>query len=92
MIKLKRLLVPENGMDFDDVCSARTANYIILWNHMTDCFVIIDEMASQFECGSLPHCRTFDELDAEVYKVCGEHIEAVSDKSKYKLTLIETEV
>ena len=89
MVKLKRMLVPENGIDFDDVCSARTDNYIILWNHISDSFMLIEDTASSFECYELPPCNNFDELDDAVHDICGEHIEEVSRESKYKLTLVE---
>ena len=89
MIKLKRMLVPENMIDFDDVCSARTESYIILWNHIKDCFVLVEDESTTFECFDLPHCENFDELDEVVHNICGEHIEEVSQSNKYKLTLME---
>lgn len=89
MVKLKRMLIPENGMNFDDVCSAQTESYIVIWNYISDCFVVLDKNAHHFECVELPSCQTFDELNEAVYKACGEYLEEVSDKSKYEFKLVE---
>jgi hypothetical protein len=40
MVKLIRTLAPENGMAFEDVLSFETENYVGLWNHVNDTFVI----------------------------------------------------
>lgn len=92
MTKVKREIAPVNGMDFMDVMSFTTENYIGIWDERSTCFMLIQKTKKGF-CPDLVDtqnvCRTLQELDDEVYSICEEHILTVSDKSTYIFSVID---
>jgi hypothetical protein len=40
MVKVIRSLTPENGADFEDIMSFETENYVGLWSHTDDAFIL----------------------------------------------------
>ena len=89
MIKLIRTLSPENGMNFEDIMSFQTTNYVGIWNHESESFVLMAEQDNYFCVFELHNCNNLDELDNEVYKMCEEHIIGVSSESNYRILLNE---
>ena len=89
MIKLIRTLTPENGLYFCEISSFETENYIGIYNHESDRFVIMNQSDIELHLVTLPECYTLDELDAAVYEVCQEHITGVSESSKYEFIIKE---
>ena len=85
MIRLVRSLALENGQDFEEVCSFVTDDFIGLYDHNSDCFVMMAKSDCAFNLTALPHCNSLDELDDAVYEECGEHIIGVSCDSNYKI-------
>lgn len=89
MIKLIRTLTPANGMKFHDICSFETENYVGMYNHETDRFVVMNQRDYELHLATLPECATLDELDNAVYEACGERIIGVSENSNYELIIKE---
>lgn len=87
MIKLKRILAPADGTDFDNICSFTTETYVGIWNHCTESFMMFAKEDSEFNCVDLGRPETLDELDDAVYEECKEHIDAVSALSNYEFKL-----
>ena len=88
-MKLKRMLAPENGADFEHIVSFATENYIGVWDHCSNGFLLIAKEDSEFACEELGNFDTLDELDDAVYIACDEHIKEVFESSAYKITLID---
>ena len=89
MVKLIRTLAPENGMQFEEICSFHTMNYIGVWNHAADTFALVAKSDVEFNLVHLPTCENLDELDDRVYAECDEHIISVSDRSAFVIALTE---
>lgn len=87
MIKLVRTLTPENGMDFGNILSFETENYIGIWNYEEDKYVLIAKSDNEFRLYHLSSCDTLDELDELVYQECKERIIGVSDNCNYTISL-----
>lgn len=85
MIRLVRSLALENGQDFEEVCSFITEDYIGIYDHNSDRFVVMAKSDCAFSLTVLPRCNSLDELDDTVYEECGEHIVGVSCESNYKM-------
>ena len=88
-MKLKRMLAPENGADFENIVSFATESYIGIWDHNNNSFFLIAKEDSEFNCEELGNFDTLDELDDAVYDECCEHIEEVFESSAYKITLVD---
>ena len=89
MVKLIRILTPENGMKFHDICSFETENCIGMYNHAEDRFVVMNQRGYELHLTTLPACDTLDELDNAVYESCEEHIIGVSESSNYEFIIKE---
>lgn len=89
MVKLIRTLAPEDGMKFEDIVSFETKNYVGIWNHTGDSFVLFAKYDCQLDIMRLFDCESLDELDDQVYKLIGERIIGVSDSGSYKFILVE---
>ena len=92
MIKVITSIVPENGMDFEEICSFKTDNYIGIWNHRESSWFLFSESDIEFNGISIPNCETLADLDNAVYDVCDEHIIEVSESQSYHFVLIENEL
>lgn len=90
MIKLIRVLAAEDGTDFDNICSFTTENYVGVWWHEEERFVLIPKHDIEFHGKMLPVCCTLHELDIAVFEYCEEHIEDVSTSSAYSFALEES--
>ena len=88
-MKLKRMLAPENGADFENIVSFATESYIGIWDHCSNGFLLIAKEDIEFSCEELGNFDTLDELDDAVYIACDEHIQEVFESSAYKITLID---
>ena len=91
MVKLIRTLVAENKMRFDEIMSFETKNYVGIWDHLGDSFVLFAKSDAQLDIMHLFDCETLDELDDQVYKLIDERIIGVSDTGCYKFAIIEEE-
>lgn len=87
MYKLIRKLMPENDMMFRDICSFETDNYIGIWNHYSDSYVLFAKEDCELYLRELRNCENLDELYEEVYNITEEYITGVSDDSNYTFTL-----
>ena len=91
MIKLIRTLAPENGMKFEDVLSFETENYVGMYSHTDDSFILFARSDEYFNPVVLENCNTLDELDEAVYEECNEHITGVSESCSYRIVFEEWE-
>ena len=91
MVKLIHTIAPENGMDFEEICSFETKTMIGIWNHESNRFVLFAPDDIEFHLWTLPACKSLEQLDQEVYNIVEEHIVGVSDSSTYNITIEETE-
>ena len=91
MVGLIRSLSPKNGMSFEDICSFETENFYGIYNHYGDEFLLFAKEDSEMNLHAIDscNCRSVDELDAETYAICEEHIIGVSTSQKYKFKIIE---
>ena len=87
MISIIRTLVPENGMEFEEICSFETNSFIGIWDHSYDEWILIAKEEAHFESSRIGYVSNLDELDEEVHSTCGEHIEGVSCHNAYKIIL-----
>lgn len=92
MIRLKRQLVPVNGVDFDAIESFVTDTHIGIYDFEQGEFVMIPKSERQLSIVRLGSPDDLEALDANVYGECGEHIVAVSTQSEYRLALMDQEV
>lgn len=87
MAKIITTLSADNNMDFNEICSFKTENYIGIWNHYSDAFMLMAETDTYFHASFLPHCNNLKELDDAVFKDCDEHIIEVFEESNYTFVL-----
>ena len=79
--------MPENDMMFRDICSFETDNYIGIWNHCSDSYVLFAKKDCELHLYELRNCENLDELYEEVYKITEEYITGVSYDSDYTFIL-----
>lgn len=94
MQKLVRKLSTENDLNFEEICSFETDNYIGIWDHNHDRFVVFAKSSAEFwlyEPDELGRCENLEELYNAVYKITDEYITGVSDSSDYTFTINEEE-
>lgn len=89
MIKLTRVLAPEDGTEYENINSFATEGYIGIWNGDLAKFVLIAKRDGAFCPATLPFCGSLDELDEAVYKECGERIREVSESGGYEIRIAE---
>ena len=87
MIKVIKTLKAENDMPFMDIMSFKTANYIGIWNYVTEEWVLMKAFDTELYLTIIPECNSLEELDDKVFYDCEEHIEYVSDRSEYEILL-----
>lgn len=93
MIKVTRILAPENGMSTNDINSFETKNYYGIWDHSRDRFALIkkEEIEYSSEHLSKSYYDNLQEIDDEVYELIEERIIGVSDSSSFRFTINESE-
>lgn len=89
MAKVITTIAAEDGMDFYDICSFKTNNYVGIWNETDDTFTLIRKSYGTFAPAYLNHCDSLKELDDMVYDNCKEHIEEVFEDGCYTILLSE---
>ena len=91
MIDLIKSLSPKNGMSFEEICSFETENFYGIYNHAGEEFLIIAKEDNEMNLYAIDSCscHSLDELDAETYTICEEHIIGVSAAQRYKFQVIE---
>jgi hypothetical protein len=87
MAKVITTIAAENGMDYDDILSFETKNYVGLWNYDADTFTIIEKSTTEFYPRNLEYCETLQELDDMVFAKVNEHILEVFGNSSYAIRL-----
>lgn len=90
MIKVKRVLGFDNGLQFQDMKVFKTENNLVIFDEGYDEWVIISKFDSWFETYRITDSEvvnSLDVLDDLVFEACGEHIEYASDDSGYVLIL-----
>ena len=87
MAKIITTIAVENGMDFDEICSFETENYVGIWCHAHDKFMLATKSDMEFYSIFLNTSKDLKELDDEVYKEINEHIMEVYDTSDYDFIL-----
>lgn len=83
MQKVIRKLIPENNMDFENICSFETESYIGIWDQRQDNYVVIAKSDCEFWLYSLSPCDDLEDLDNKVYDLVEQHIIGVSECSNY---------
>ena len=89
MTKLIRSLACADGTEFEEIQSFETETFYGIWINNTAAFGLIPNEDDYFDITILDEVHSFDELEDEVFKTCGEHVIGVSISSKFKLTMIE---
>ncbi len=84
-----RKLMPENDMDFEEICSFETLNCIGIWNHNRGRFVVFEQSDLEMWMYEVPEVKNLEELDCEVCKLIDEHIIRVSECSNYTFKIDE---
>lgn len=87
MAKVITTIAAEDGMDFENICSFKTENYIGLWNYVEDCYTLIEKNEIEFYPHNLSKCTNLKELDDAVFDRCDEHITDVFDHCTYTIEL-----
>ena len=89
MAKVIITIASEDGMDFDQMMSFQTENYIGMWDCASGQFALIKKSSKYFEAWYLPPnaYTTFKELDDAIYEEIEEHITEVFKKSDYTIAL-----
>ena len=94
MAKVITTIAAENGMDFEDIMSFKTNDYIGIVNQVDGGFVLMRRQSAYFElyCIEYRRCgKNLQELDDVVFEECGEHIIEVFDHSNYAIELNEVD-
>ena len=87
MAKVVITIAAENGMDFQDIMSFKTDNYIGIWDSAKGEFALLRQYSAYFEPCYLKYVDSLGRLDDLVFEECEEHITEVFDRSDYALTL-----
>ena len=90
MVKVKHTVVAEN-LHLCDIASFVTENYVGIWNHTIDRYVLFARNDCEFHATALENCKDLGELDGLVCEECGEHILYVSECSDYTFKLSREE-
>lgn len=94
MAKVITTIAAENGMDFEDIMSFKTDDYIGIVNQVDGGFVLMRRQSAYFEpcCIEYRRCgKNLQDLDDVVFEECGEHIIEVFDHSNYAIELNEVD-
>lgn len=91
MAKIITTIAVENGMDIDEICSFETENFIGIWNHANDNFMLILKSDIEFHPFVVKNCDDLRELDYQVYEKCGEHIVEAYSTSTYNFEILSNE-
>ena len=89
MIELVHTIAPKEPLDVIDVCSFLTENYVGLWDCDNNQYVLMPKEGGTFYQSFILECKTYDELDQEVFEKIKEHVLFVSAKSNFSVTLNE---
>jgi hypothetical protein len=87
MAKVIKTIAAENGMDFQDIMSFKTDNYIGIYDNAKGEFALMYKSGTYFEPTYLKYVSSLGKLDDLVFEECEEHITEVFDRSDYVLTL-----
>lgn len=87
MIELKRQLCPVQPLEYTELVSFRTKNYIGMYEYDSNQYVLIPVADSQLEMSYLGDPGSYDKLDEIVFETVGEHITHVSDDGHYHFVL-----
>lgn len=77
MINLKRVLAPVDDIQFEEICSFETENYIGIFIDPQGEFVILPKN-EEFMIASIGLPQTLQEMDEATYQETGERIIGVS--------------
>ena len=93
MIKVTRILAPENGMPTNEINSFETENYYGIWDHNLDRFALIKKKEIEYSSEHLSksYYDNLQEIDDEVYELIEERIIGVSDSSSFRFIIDECE-
>ena len=90
MIKVITTIVPENHMPFEDIQSFETDDYIGMWNHQCNEWIMMERRSGMLFLQRLGNdIYSLKELDDAVYYAVEEHIVSVSESSEYQFKIIE---
>lgn len=91
IVKMAKVIktLAADGIDFDDICSFKTENYIGIFDYSDDEFILIRKEGNHVYLLRLSDCCDLQDLDDLVYKLCEEHIQEVFDTSDYEFILKE---
>jgi hypothetical protein len=87
MAKVITTIASEDGMDFEEIMSFKTENYIGIWDAASERFALLLKSGIYFEPYHLDTCDDLRELDDQVFNRCEEHIIEVFDQSCYSIVL-----
>lgn len=96
MAKVKRELIIENGMPFNDVLAFKTESCVGIWDQNGGGFVILRTglyTLDAFETVKIvcKDCGSLQDLDDMVYEEVCEHIKEVFDEGHWNFDLIVKE-
>lgn len=89
MQKVIKKLSAENDLSFEEICSFETINYLGIWNHNHDSYVVFEKSSRELWLYEMSDCKSLEELDNLVYELTNEHITGVSDSSHYTFEIHE---
>ena len=91
MFEVKRMLVPINGMPFEEINSVISENYIGVYTHHDgeEQFAIMPIDDGEFEITFVSAPDNLEELDEKFYEAVEEHIEKVSDSRHLEISVYE---
>ena len=90
MAKVITTIAAENGMDFEDIMSFKTNDYVGIVDQANGGFMLMRKQSAYFEPCYIEYRRcgkNLQELDDVVFEECGEHIAEVFDHSNYAIKL-----
>lgn len=87
MAKVIKTLGIEGDISFDCINTFKTENYIGIYNHTDDEFILLPYSDCELNMMRISSFDDLQELDDEVYSICDEHIEEVFEDGNYTMSL-----
>ena len=87
MAKIITTIAAEDGMNFDEILSFKTENYIGLYNAYENEYMLLEKSSFEFSPCIVTNCDNLRELDDKVFNICDEHITEVFDENRYTIEL-----
>ena len=93
MAKVITTIAAEDGMNFEDICSFETKNWVGIWDYAHEDFALIPKTEDLFGIVYMEYKEgryiDLEEFDKAVFEICEEHITDVFEKTDYSIVLIK---